>query len=316
MKCSYPDCPNSRWKSPWEPEIEVEHMEPGTPPHHCTRLHVPRRSLDFQFQTQPVTLGPPSPHHALTVMTAPRQQDTLSDTLRSLQQGGIEKWSGPRHLVADYRLELLQDLSRIPAFFNLSSSNAQQGSAKSFIRSLEIAIEVDPNLDYLTFLEDDISLCKSALDYVARVRVPGDLAFVTWFTYDYDYSAPKHPAVTPHPGLLGRPVLACRSSRYFILNQACTFSRKTIDKILRCPTARHWPKIHAHDELVSWVLGDALYGAHFPVIVQHVGSENSAVTHAGHHLPADAGNAQSGVRSSPYYLGDEFDAASLLKGSP
>lgn len=158
------------------------------------------------------------------------------------------------------------------------------------------------------------------MSYIARLLVPEDAAFVTWFTYDYDYSSPPHPLPAVHPATLGRPVLARRSSRYFILTQCCTFPRRTVERILDCPLASaNWPKRNAHDELISWALGDAPYAAHFPVLVQHTGGLNSAVSldqarsaSIDPELLSYPDDPQAGARDCPYYAGSHFNAMSLI----
>ena len=253
--CSYPACPNASFKSPWERDELVGVMLPKAPPHHCTRLHVPRLPTDFQYSTRPATHKDPSSHHALALLTAPRPSDTLCETLASLRAAGVDDWQGNKILTSDG--PLCVDTPLLPNWI-VSSTTEKIGSARSFVRSLRLALSLDPDLDHLTFVEDDVEMSKNTLSYVARLQVPGDVAFVTWFTYDYDYSSPAHPPPYTHPAKLNYPVLACRSSRYFILTQCCTFPRRTVDRILACPMAsENWPKRDAHDELISWALGDS-----------------------------------------------------------
>lgn len=304
-KCSYPNCPHANWPSPWEKEqLRVDLMPPYVNEHHCTRLHVPKRSLDFAYQFAVPEVRDPSPHHVLAIMTAKREPPTLEDTLTSLEKaGGVLSWPGPAFLVSDgtYRANRRID-------WPLLETCLTHGSARTFVSTLRYSLAVDPDLENLTILEDDVVTCRNALAYVATTKVPSDVAFITWFTYDYDFSTPHpHPTNPPSGASLG-----CRSTRYFILTQACTFPRTTIQRILDCPRAsQHWPKHHAHDELISWALGDSLYAAHFPGLFQHVAGENSAVTLASRRGLSDGGNAQAGARISPYYVGDDFDALSL-----
>jgi hypothetical protein len=254
----------------------------------------------------------PSPHHALVVQTAPRSNDELEATLESLRIAGSDRWAGPRLVSSDGPM-----IGRHPTSWPVFEGPQQLGSARAFVRSLRLALALDVDLEHLTFVEDDVSASTNALDYVARTEIPGDVSLITWFTYDYDFSTPRHQRLGPHPSASRQAVLACRSTRYFILTQACTLTRATIDRILLCPAAsEHWPKTHAHDELISWAIGDSLYATHFPILFQHRGGLDSAVTLASHLLPPDAGDPQSGDRTSPYYAGDSFDALSLLRAPP
>lgn len=317
-RCSYPGCPNASFKSPWEREEAVDYMAPGRPPHYCSRLHVPRRSLDFQYAAEDAAYREPSSHHVLALQTAPRPADMLGKTFASLYSAGAGDFRGVKILGFDGPLK---DLELVPPGWEVFVGE-RVGSARAFVRILRWALTVDPDLDYLTFVEDDVELCRNALAYVARLRMPEDVAFVTWFTYDYDYSSPRHVVLGEHPASLGRPILACRSARYFILTQCCTFSRYTVERVLSCPmAAERWPKRDAHDELISWALGDSLYAAHFPILVQHAGGLNSAVSldrarefEISRGLADGPKDPQSGARSNPYYVGPDFDVLSLLPG--
>ncbi len=310
MKCSYPKCPQSEWKSPWDSDHPpVQFLFPQTEPHYCTRFHSPRHPIDFYFETEPVTYQEASRHHALLVLTAPRPQNTLIKTIESLELAGSSRWTGPKIIFSDGPSDFLMQED-----WHLHQNASQEGSARASIRSMALALSIHPELEKLTIIEDDVALARNALDYVQKVEIPPYIEFISWFTYDYDFSYPKHPDRLPHPASLGYPVLARRSTRFFILSQACTFTRDAIQTLLTCPlTSRHWPKKHARDELVSAALGDVPYAVHFPILAQHTGGANSAVVHAGKNLERDPGNAQEGDRSSPYYVGDDFDALSLLK---
>jgi hypothetical protein len=182
------------------------------------------------------------------------------------------------------------------------------------MRALRYAVAVDPKMEKLTFLEDDIVLCKNALTYMARVSMPEDVAFVTWFTYDYNYAWPPFEQSKRHPSSYSTSMLAVRSSRFFILTQACTFPRTTVDRLLTCPQiAENWSKADGHDEMISWALGDALYATHFPILVQHTGGLSSAVLYAQGKTQVENGDPQAGARTSPYFKGVDFDALSLLE---
>lgn len=308
--CKTPGQPG--FQSAWERATEpTPLMEPNMGPHHCTRRHAPRRSMDYHYSVEPVAFDGrrDGAHHTLAVLTAERPKDSLAGMTDSLSRAGIGGWAGPRLLVSDGRHEDL------PWNWTSIVHPHRRGSAAGFVSVLRHALANDPDLDYLTFFEDDISLCRNALTYMAGVVIPQDLAFLSWFTYDYDYASPPHTRQVPHPSELKNPVLGVRPARFFILIQACTFPRRTIERLLRCPKITcHWPKREGHDEMVAWALGDSLYGTHFPIIVQHTGGLNSAVV-------LDRGQAKlapddpwAAERRSPYYLGDDFDVRSLSCG--
>lgn len=306
---------------PWAPTWKVDKPDPQNPmpldpftePHQCTRLHRPRRSLDFYYSTSPAEQAEPSPHHSLVLQTAERPTSTIEDTLDSLRSAGLASWAGPKIYSADGPSTPIE----LPTWYSCRSPG-RYGAARAFIRSLRLALAIDPDLDLLTFVEDDVELCKNALAYAAQIKIPADVAFVTWFTYDYDWRYPPHPPVFQHPTdairTTSSAVLACRPARYFILTQMVTFTRETVERILSCPAAsRDWPKLDGHDELIAWALGDATYAAHFPVLVQHRGGLSSAVALARAESGEAENNAQEGARESPFYVGREFDALALLE---
>jgi hypothetical protein len=296
--------------SPWEAAPgRVEPMEPLTSPHYCTRLHTPRRSLDFQYATESVVssgLGVEEEHHALIVQAARRpDSSSLDATLKSLQPPDDlppddRPWRGPKLLCLDG----IDGLS-LPGWFHFSSPSPASGSAISFIRSLRLALALDSKLEAATIIEDDVAFCRNFLPYSSSVELPSDAAFVTWYTHPYDYSyKPARPQAL-HPSESKSPLWAFRPSRYFILSQCCTLPRRTVDKLLSCPhVTEGWHKRNGRDEMISWALGDALYATHFPILVQHTGGLNSAVL-----LPNDQ---KEGSRSSPFFVGESFDALSLL----
>lgn len=299
------------FKSPWEPSGEsVGLMLPDTSPHYCTRLHVPRRHLDFPYAVEPVVLDDSTshPHHVLVLLTAPRPQETLTGTVAALQLAGSDLWDGSKILIAD------GPVNGAPPGWFLASSPRPKGSAVAFVETLRIALANDPKLERLTFLEDDIALCRGALEHMDRVVIPPDVAFVTWFTYDYNFAYQPPPPQQPHPSSFKQASLAVRSTRYFILTQACTFTRATVDRLLRCPhITSGWPKVDSHDEMIGWALGDALYAAHFPVLVQHTGGLNSAVLLSRGKTVVEAGDPQADARMSPYFVGIDFDARLLQR---
>lgn len=304
-------CQRTVFHSPWaEPLASVEVMDPNTLPHYCTRRHTPRRMEDFQFDLRTVAWHKTSSHHALALLAAPRPKTCLSSTLASLKNAGIDAWPGLKMIYADGTADFLP-----PEWMHVRQPVAQ-GSASAFLKVLRHARAEDPSLEHLTFLEDDIDLCQNALDYMALVSVPNDVAFLSWFTYDYDFSCSGQ-VQFHHPNLQPLPWLAVRSTRFFILTQACTFPRRTIDRLLACPhITGDWPKQDSHDEMIGWALGDALYAVHFPILVQHTGGLNSAVLQTRGTPIIASDDPQASERSSPFFVGTRFDARSLLPQHP
>jgi hypothetical protein len=295
----------SRTDTPWW-SIEIAPLKPFTPPHHCTRLESSRHPEDTHFAVRQPSFQDPSNHHVLAVQTAPRPQDSLEQTIASLTTSGSERWLGAKLLIADGCRPNVP-----PGWLHSFSLPPTSGSAKTFVKLLRHSLSIDPGLESLTIIQDDVFLCLNALDYISRMAMPPDITLLTWFTYPYDYAYPPSPAQQPHPSELALPVLACRPTRFFILGQAFTLPRRTVDSLLTCPHVAHdWPKTHGSDEMPAWALGDAPYATHFPNLAQHIAGENSAcLLTLGN---PDRETPHSGKRTSPYFPGMEFDALSLI----
>lgn len=316
--CTFPTCPPEALCSPWEPDEVVEGVASGLSPGQCTRLQVPRRSLDFAYSTSSVPRRKGgSEHHVLVVLAAERPEgSTLDATMASLRRGGSDRWEGAKVLTIDGHRGSLGGEEHEASGWLVLGRRRGLGSARAFVELLRTAVDRDPQVEHLTYVEDDVEVCAGFLDYARTVDVPDDVAFVSWFTYDYDWSSPPRCA-GPHPSSASGPVLACRPSRFFILAQACTFPRRTVDLILRCPAVSgdSWPSLDGQDLMVGWALGDALYAVHFPILVQHRGGGNSAVRLAGGRAREGiAPDPQDGERTSPYYVGASFDAMTLVGG--
>jgi len=304
------------FRSPWEPpRTPVSPMSPLSNLHGCTRQHSPKRPLDFQYETTPVALARPSTHHSLAILTAGRPRPSLLETLHSLDDAGLGRWEGQKIMYSDGPAigdEAAGTIRR--QGWSVLGSVEPRGAAWSFSRLLRLCLASDPSLDRLTFVEDDVELCRNALDYVGRMQTS---TLLSWFTYDYDWSYPGHDPACPSQVAAAdrtRGILARRPARYFILTQACTLPRQVVDLVLACPHAsERWPKPDGHDEMITWALGDAPYAVHFPILAQHSGHLNSAVEMARERrLPAVPTSYHVG--QSPYYVGREFDAMSLATG--
>ena len=289
-------------------ELCKEIVVPYTPPHYCPRTELQQKYEDYQYKTRPVPFGIPSEHHTLAIQTAPRPHgDTLHNLLDNLDRAGIERWIGPKLLVSD-GFE-----PKIQSSWSMSTTKTPTaGSARTFIRLLQESLRVDPNLEYLTCLQDDIVLSLNALDYISRVKVPIDLSLISWFTYDYN--PPTH-KLTPSPETHSNPVLACRPTRLFILGQAITIPRWSIESILYCPYVQNWPKVNGCDEIPGWVLGDAPHAVHFPNLAQHTDGVNSACLLTLNRKDPEAIHPDwiMGHRMSPYFAGLDFNSLKLIQ---
>lgn len=164
-----------------------------------------------------------------------------------------------------------------------------EGQAKTFFRVLATAAR-QPGFTRLTLLEDDVTLAENAIEYMGRVRLDEDLAFISWFSI-YQHSGPR---------IL--PLLNCIEARDYQFNQAITFPAHTVHELLASPVLRDWSEPHGADCIYAKVFPDRKVAIHYPNLVQHVGGTNSLV-----------GNNHQGARTSPSFVGEDIDALSLVR---
>lgn len=287
---------------PWR--IETKILPSGKPysaPHYCSRLEKPEPHIPIRIE-QSVVRRNPSSHHTLAIQTAPRPNgDSLQDTLDSLEHAGLQRWQGPRLMISDgYVPEILVSTSTWQVF-PVSTSLLPLGSAKTFVALLRRALEIDPELEFLTYLQDDIVLSKNSLDYISQIAVPKGLSLVSWFNTDW-----HKPGFTP-PAILG-----CRPTRYFIRSQGMTLARPAIDSMLYCHMVNNWPKLDGSDAMPAWALADIPYADHYPSLIQHTEGYNSACNKTLQQHSQTSRCSHNGARISPSFMGEDFDALSLL----
>ena len=273
---------------------------PYTHPHYCSRLELPKTPNSRErIERAVVRRKTTSQHHSLFVQTAKRpDHDSLQSTLDSLVLAGIQRWEGPCWIVSDgYWPE-------VPSPWQVIAVTTEQpalGSAKTFLAVLRKALEVDPFLAYLTYLQDDIVLSKNSLDYIAQVSIPSNLSLVSWFNTDWlkpDYVSP--------------PLLGCRPTRYFIRSQAITLTRPAIEAMLYCRVVVNWPRLTSCDAMPAWALADIPYADHYPSLGQHTEVFNSACKLTLQQRNVTDACPHHGPRVSPSFMGEDFDALSLL----
>jgi hypothetical protein len=175
-----------------------------------------------------------------------------------------------------------------------------QGSAKTFVAMLREAIRCDPDLEYLTYFQDDVALAKNALDYIPQVSFPPELTLISWFNSAWIKPNWKNPS------------LGCRPTRYFIRSQAMTLTRASVDAMLYCPVITNWPLVNSCDAFPYWALGDLPYADHYPSLVQHTEGLNSACNLTLLQRNIDSTYPHKGPRTSPSFVGEDFDALHLM----
>lgn len=164
-----------------------------------------------------------------------------------------------------------------------------RGQAQTFFRALRWATAVQ-NFTALTLLEDDVVLAKNALDYIATTKIDDDLGFISWFSI-YRHDGPRIP-----------PLLHCIEARDYQFNQAITFPARTVHELLASDALKNWSEPHGADRIYKGVFPDRKVAIHYPNLVQHVGGRNSLV-----------GNNDHGPRESMTFIGEDFDALSMVR---
>ena len=294
---------------PWRIKTEIlASGKPYTTPHYCSRLEKPKPHDQIRIERPAARRSPKDEgcnlsHHTLAIQTAPRpDHDSLQDTLDSLEHAGLQRWQGPRLMISDgYMPEEPFMCSTTWQVFPVATSLLPLGSAKSFVALLRRALEIDPKLEFLTYLQDDIVLSRNSLDYISQIAIPRELSLVSWFNTDW-----HKPDFTP-PAILG-----CRPTRFFIRSQGMTVARFAIDSMLYCHMVTNWPKLDGCDAMPAWALADIPYADHYPSLVQHTEGFNSACNRTLQQHKQTSRCPHKGARISPSFMGEEFDALSLL----
>jgi hypothetical protein len=214
-----------------------------------------------------------------------RDPGYLSRLVRQIDSSG---WSGRKLIISDGPPPLLTS-------WPTSTTVRREGQKKTYWRALAVGLEEARRhqTDRILILEDDVELCRNALPYMQRARLPDVLGFVTWFD--------GH-AIPPRSGPGIYPVHA----RYFFCLQGVTWRCATADTLLRSPVAAAWKPIHAGDALIAKVLAGKRYGVHVPNLVQHLGA--ASVCNPAERL--------AGVRVANNYPGAQFDAMTLGRQYP
>jgi hypothetical protein len=207
---------------------------------------------------------------------------------RLLAQVRDAGWSGPRFVVCD------GPPVRASGFATLAS-NRRQGQRRTYWRALALGVEESrrDGDDRILILEDDVELCRNALEYIERTAVPAGLDFITWF----DGHMLRAGA--------GAGIYSVPAEKFFCL-QGVTWRRATAEALLRSPEAATWSDRHSGDTLIARILRGRRYGVHVPNLLQHIGAQSIC----------NPGQKLAGVRTANNYPGRRFDASALDRGRP
>lgn len=234
--------------------------------------------IDDQYKLYPIVQGSRVPH-VLVIQTCSVQR--LDQTIRNLERAGLERWRGPKLIVADGF-----DPGKRPGFA-VASTREQQGQARTFFRALDLATSMYNDYQRVTFFEDDVVPCTNALDYIQDVGLDR-LDLISWYTMarcPFRAQTPNSVVEIPIEQFSRIPAITLRSG----------FAKL----ITTSSFAREWTERHGADMIFSKFEG-ARIGVHFPAIVDHGDA------------PSMTGN--QGPRKAPTFPGVRFDAARFLDG--
>ncbi len=204
---------------------------------------------------------------------------------RLLRQITASGWSGRRFIISDGTPSLASG-------WPTSASKKREGQTRNYWRALAVGLEEARRCrsDRILILEDDVELCRNALPYMQRARLPQPLDFVTWF--DGHMVKPRsRAAIYPAP------------AKNFFCLQGVTWQLATAAALLRSPSAATWKELHSGDILIAKILSGRHYGVHVPNLVQHLGA----------HSLCNPGERLTGVRVANNYPGPDFDAMTLVR---
>lgn len=160
----------------------------------------------------------------------------------------------------------------------------RKGQAFNFFRALDWIVE--KQAPAATIVEDDTLFARNAFEYIFRVK--NDLMLLSWYSSGpFPFRSEKEPAIVGYSAMTwaGAPAITVPYDTALVI----TSSR----------VRRLWDTPHQADTVFRKVSPDRLCGVHFPNLVQHRGAESLT------------GN--SGLRESPSFVGEDFDANELLQ---
>ena len=207
---------------------------------------------------------PTVPGDLITVLTCPRGKDYLTDTLNSLERGGVREVDAARLVLFDGACSQ-HGLVRDFGWGSYLLGDSPQGNLRAFLGVFEIAQERD--VDRLLFFEDDIVVCKNAVSKMLLIKVPEDCAFVSFFDMKE----------LPYGAAAGMPKVSTMGTdgRGYWGSQAILWPRRTLDYMLA-----HKDEIlegqnkHSSDCLFGHQLLHSpwpRYAIHVPNLVEHTG---------------------------------------------
>jgi GT2 family glycosyltransferase len=232
-----------------------------------------------------VAQRPQAVPHVLAMLTAPRGTPTRPQALASLEAAGSARWTGPKLLVCDgFRPH------EVPAGWTVDATETSVGSTQSFMRLVRRVVTEHPGA-HLTFVEDDVLLCKNALDYIAAAELPPVAPIASWYSRGAQARPGTGWAIVPVAWIPG--------------GVALTFTPAALAQLVAAADQRTDVQVarNAHDVFVGVALAGKFMAVHVPSLAQHNGLESAV------------GNTDLGLRASPTFPGEHVDALAFVPGA-
>lgn len=223
----------------------------------------------------------------ISVLTTPRRQEYLRETLESIDAAGAATLVDKTVFVdGDVRTVAWGNIIPGWQFHQLHQGKEARGTRLSLWRILNIASHRGA-LALLHF-EDDIRLCKNAIPAMYAIDVPPEAGFLSFFQ--------QNKGMSDKPGFHGIPI-----GQYWWGAQALKIPARSLDRFRDEKSA---PAPTHHGMQCDVWLGKHLWGwVLLPTLVRHVGLNTTIDAQKGETL-----SGESIHRAGLHYVGDDFDA--------
>lgn len=237
----------------------------------------------------------------LTVLTTPRRPQYLTPTLENIDlQGGAAYLpiTSPIKKIVMVDGPTGPDSFR-PGWSTHSLSDQSDGSRMSLYRIMVLAAQA--GAEFVIYCEDDIRVCRYAIDAIIDLRVPRDCGFLTFCNQKKGYN--DTPAIHRRPG--DHPSNAPGHWG----TQAMKIPKGSLEHFAKKVIEPRGQYRYGSDNYIGHVLASSTaptqqYGIVIPGIVKHVG-ENTTIE-------SQTNEAFGGHRLGLNYPGDDYDARNLL----
>lgn len=222
----------------------------------------------------------------ISVLTTPKRQEYLADTLRSIDAAGALSLTDKTVFVDGDARSVMQNVSPGWQVLSLHKANAMRGTRASLWQILHYAALLEK--PFLLHFEDDVRLCLNAIPVMMAVNGPIESGFTSFFQ--------QNPGMPNTPGFHYLP-----SGQKWWGCQAFKIPYHTLSKFV---DPRSAPVVRPMEMQCDVWLGSQLRPCVLlPTLVRHVGLHTTIPTQKHETL-----SGESAHRAGMHYVGDNFDA--------